>query len=218
MNAGQVIENRMTVESLTLKAVQMVAPQQYLGRLQLQLNPIGDGIVLSRAISLFMQTDTTGSITSCSRALQNPIDSARGIYSETCTDFAAKGWSSKQTCLQDGRWHRVYSTNASGGVAFGTLNDLTNHIDGGAEARIGVPPGTLGFSGFSDLCSSTARMSAKLVCLTHFRAGVPDWASESLSEPSALSYYTNGHLLLGGNATTGSANIVTLPMHWWIKY
>jgi hypothetical protein len=55
-----------------------------------------------------------------------------GLYSETCTDFAARGWASLFDCQHDGRWHKVYDrTTGAGAIA-----DIRTHVDAGASLRV----------------------------------------------------------------------------------
>lgn len=52
-------------------------------------------------------------------------------YVSDCNQFTVNGWSSKQECLTDGRWHVVQSTS---GIANA---DLKNAVNAGADIRIG---------------------------------------------------------------------------------
>ncbi len=55
-----------------------------------------------------------------------------GLYSETCTDFATRGWASESDCLHDGRWHQVYDRNTGAG----SVAAIRTHVDAGASLRV----------------------------------------------------------------------------------
>lgn len=54
-----------------------------------------------------------------------------GLYSETCTDFSARGWATQDDCLHDGRWHKVYDQTGTGSIA-----DVKTHALAGASFRV----------------------------------------------------------------------------------
>ena len=55
-----------------------------------------------------------------------------GLYSETCTDFASRGWASSSDCLHDGRWHLAYDRATGAGSVAG----VRAHIEEGASVRV----------------------------------------------------------------------------------
>ncbi len=94
-----------------------------------QVTPNPDGSVLERLEALQQSV----------AALQLGGGGAAGTYSETCTDFAALGWASREACLRDGRWHRLGDFTA--GVAINATDWalLRSLVGAGAQFKLRWP-------------------------------------------------------------------------------
>jgi hypothetical protein len=71
-------------------------------------------------------------------ALGSTSDTAkRQVYSLDCTDFAQRGWSSRQECLQDGRWHKIGAWDAGAGkVTSAEVTLIRALANAGAEFKV----------------------------------------------------------------------------------
>lgn len=62
-------------------------------------------------------------------------DSESGCYSLTCNTWDSSGFSSKDDCLKDGRWHLVYQNDEDGNALGGSLEALKAYAMMGAEVK-----------------------------------------------------------------------------------
>ncbi|HPI40612.1 MAG TPA: prepilin-type N-terminal cleavage/methylation domain-containing protein [Pseudobdellovibrionaceae bacterium] len=216
---GQLFENFIKIENLDLVVDNLFGSGRYLGSIVIKMKAnTGYNLFFTRKVPLMISTDSTSKVSNCSTSFKNTLGARMGSFSETCTDFASTGWSSKNSCLQDGRWHMVFSHNAAGAPTFGTENDLVSHIDAGAAVRIGLPPGTFGLDGFYQLCETTTRQGTKLVCLWGPRPEVPNWAISQIGPYKAGAAFTNGELYWSGKPDAPTGPDVNTKLNWLIKY
>ncbi len=217
LKAGKRYQNVVKVKSLELIVENSVGAGRYLGAIAISLEG-GSGYSknFNRTVPIHLATDSLGSIVSCSRMSQPTQGTVVGVWSETCVDFASKGWPSKDACLKDGRWHRVYSNTIAGAVSFGALSNLATAIQEGAQVKVRVADGSLGFTNSYDMCASMSGHEAvpgALACLVGSRPGIPNWALKNAGNPQAVVYYTNGKLVYAAPDAH-----VYLGLHWYIRY
>lgn len=74
----------------------------------------------------------------CAPFSTDPLDRP---YSEDCLDFGAVGFSSREACLRDGRWHRFGSYQGGVAIPDTEYNLLHSLIGSGADVRLTVPNG-----------------------------------------------------------------------------
>lgn len=174
----------------------------------------GYGLHFSRSIPLQIATDNNKKIESCSRITDNPQGTTVGIWSDNCSDFAAKGWASKDSCVKDGRWHHVYTNDDNGIGKSEDFEKIVDYIHQGAVVRVGIPPETgLGHDALSELCVSTARQYGKLVCLGGARGGVPDWHKPEVSGVGGVVFFSDGRLVYNY-----PSSVVRVSMKWYVKF
>ncbi len=222
LGAGDIIkpgtkyQNVLEVQSISLKAENVIGPHRYLGSLNLTLKGnTGYGLYFNRSIPLQIATDMAGKITDCSRAAEVVHGTTQGVWSETCDDFAAKGWPAKDSCLKDGRWHKVYSHTSTGTPTYGSMSALIKDIDEGADVKVSIPAG--GFVGTADAhserCVSTIRDNGMLLCLGSARLGVTDWVTPVSDATGGVVYYSTGRLIYHAPST-----VVNVPLNWHVKF
>lgn len=216
VQVGRAYQNSLTVESLSLNVSHMLGANRYLGYLALSAkSKSGTGIVFNRQVPIHISTDTAGRLVSCSRMSEPTQGTSQGVYSRTCLDFAAKGWPSKEACLQDGRWHLVYGNGAGGGTNFGRIKDLEDAIEEGAEIKA-----LYNNKKNSEICQSVYRSdigSRPIYCLGGVR-----FAGEAIPylKSSAARVGTNGSIYC---QPLDSPNVnecpgVTSAVDWLVKY
>lgn len=66
-------------------------------------------------------------------------DASNREYSEKCDNYSSIGFASKDACLEDGRWHVVFETNAQGGVVYGSVDLVEAHMVAGADFKVVAP-------------------------------------------------------------------------------
>lgn len=210
----------MNLTNFELWTTQLIAPNRYLGMIRMGFTPASNGgIGLFRELPIFIErTGTT--LTSCSRVLSSPYDNLNnGVYSKDCNDYLTKGWGSKKSCIEDGRWHLVYK-NSSTGVrdpAYGTLAELRNHIEEGATVRVSWQFGAI--SAVSEICASTAFNAGKLVCIPPSRIGIATWVPVAISTPiGGVAMLSSGEIIFGADFDSGSPSGAQMPMEWFIRY
>lgn len=215
---GQKYQSTLEISSIKLYVETKVGTNRFIGAVRVTYKG-ASGMVshFSRSTSLFIDTDAASKIVGCSRNFASSLPSI-GLYSKDCTDYATKGWGSKDQCLQDGKWHLVYSSTAAGVASFGVLNDLVTHVDAGASVKVMHPPGTLGLRAVGDTCAATTYVISDgiFLCIPSFRFGVPSFPAKT-GEPQTGLYYSDGVIVLMNNSTTEAFRF-NAPMDWFIKY
>lgn len=216
VQGGKAYQNSLNVESIELFASHMLGANRYLGYLALTARAkSGNGIVFNRQVPIHFATDISGKIVSCSRMSEPTQGTVQGIYSRSCLDFASTGWPSKQACMQDGRWHVVYSNGAGGGTAFGALAELENAIGEGAEIKV-----LYNGKKNSEVCQSVYRSDVgarPIYCLSGTRfAG----ETEPYLKPSSVRLGTNGsvYCLALENPNANECAGATSAMDWLVRY
>lgn len=216
LKAGTKYQNVLKVESISLNAEHSLGARRYLGSVKLSLKGnTGYNLYFNRSVPLQIATDTTGNITACARAAEVVHGTTQGVWSDTCNDFAAKGWPTKDACIKDGRWHRLYSHNSNGIPTFGTMNGLVNYINEGAEVKIGIPAGSFlaTADGYFEKCTSTIRDNGKLLCLGTARMGVPDWDTPIIRGVFGVVFFSTGLLVYDAPSTS-----VRVSLDWYVKF
>lgn len=216
ISAGKKYQNVLQVESISLSADNLIGPNRYLGSVKMALKGnTGYSLYFNRNIPLQIATDAAGNISACSRASEVVHGTTVGVWSDTCADFASKGWPSKDACLKDGRWHMAYSHTATGAPTYGTLNGLIALIEQGPEVKVRLPAGGFapGIDGFYESCVSTIRNAGKLACLSSSREGIPDWNTPIMKGISGVVYFSTGQLVY-----REPSDSVKVPMQWWVKF
>lgn len=156
-------------------------------------------------------------------------------YVSDCTAYAANGWSSKNECLYDGRWHKVQS-NDSGGAK--PNSDLYSAVAAGASIKVVIPSNNylpLGQAAcgniFTDFnghigCQDTARYSGGTSDATlqgsnvsEKNIGVAVYKTSGLvtcvgfGTPYDSYGWTNTYMNAGGCGPS-----VQVPIDWYVKY
>lgn len=172
----------------------------------------GYSLYFNRHVPIQIATDSSRKIIACSRVTDSPQGTTIGVWSDTCSDFAAKGWASKDDCLKDGRWHHVYTNDKDGKGDSDDFQRIADYIHQGAIVRVGVPP-QLGHDALSEICTSTARQYDKLVCLGAARGGVPDWMTPKVSATGGVVFFSDGRLVYDY-----PSSFVRVDMKWYVKF
>lgn len=124
-----------------------------------------------------VSADAKGSVLERLEALQKSFDD--GIkpkpiaFSETCADWAALGWLSREACLRDGKWHRF--GNFTQKVAMPDFATLQTLADDGADLRVqytGSNRAVVNISRVIRACNSPNRL-----CLYGVREYGTGWAT-----------------------------------------
>jgi hypothetical protein len=217
--AAQTKWDQMKISKISLKSTSRVTPRNYLGEVQIELEALNGGIPLVRKLSLFIATDPTDKIVACGREVNGLATNSTGQYSPNCADFAAAGWLTKMACMQDGRSHLVLRHDSNGGVLEGSVDDLSTHIETGAEVRVSIDSSFIpGARSFYDLCVSTARVGGKVACMTAPRSGVPDWSTPVASKITSHVFFSNGEMMTEAEFNNPAPTKYRVPMNWYISY
>lgn len=149
-------------------------------------------------------------------------------YSERCDNYSAIGFSSKDACLKDGRWHVVFETNAQGAVTYGSVDILEGHMLAGADFKVVAPNQRLFLNGSSlglmanmnEKCQQIYRSqsgSRPIYCLSPLR-----FAGEAAGQTAhgSARYGTDGRVLCNGISNPGSNGCLTDPvaLKFLVKY
>jgi type II secretory pathway pseudopilin PulG len=229
---GRTIQNTLAITDFKMIMENSIGPNRYIGYLSITFKAnTGYNAYFTRKIALNVSTDSSSKIASCSRSLQPSIGPSQGVFSENCTDFAAKGWASKDQCLQDGRWHIVYSNDASGNSSFGSTNDIDANVQKGASLKVSIKPGFAGWDASYYSCIEYGRYTG---ANNPTHAGLCIIGPSTGSEPLGAGYYnletkisplvgktflTTGVVFLQSTYNTASDPLGTkIPMDWWIRY
>lgn len=223
VGTGKKYQNVLQVDSISLNVENMIGPNRYLGSVKLSLKGnTGYNLYFNRSIPLHIATDMTGKITACGRAAEVAHGTTQGVWSETCADFAAKGWPSKDACLKDGRWHKVFENSAGGGVIFGSRIAVRDLVREGAQVGVSVGVPNPYFGASFDLCASIVvsnDTTSNLECLTHVRSGGGDWdTSTAGASRDNAGYFSDGTVVIrneGPPATTGKFKV---PLVWRARF
>ncbi len=214
ISPGMKYQNVLEVTSITLNIDNTLGAGRYLGSVRIALKGnTGYNLNFNRSIPLQIATDPGGKITACSRASEVVHGTTQGAWSDTCTDFAAKGWPSKDACLKDGRWHLVFQNTSTGAITRGSLSEMEGFSSQGAIFRIQAPPGSYGFGANHELCQSFAVHGSDMVCIGGARTGVPDWTQKTIGSVSAAVWFSNGKLVIEAPNTH-----VYVGMDWYAKF
>lgn len=205
----------LTVKSLSLQVQQSLGPNRYIGSLNAEfISTTKASNRFFREIPMFISTTTTGQIERCGKYSQPAYGTNIGIYSITCDDFATRGWSSKDQCLQDGRWHLVYSHTSAGATTFGSKANLIDHLRNGANVKAGFTPGTFGFLGGYEVCTAIVADggSGHIGCMGTPRRGINPFNPPTITNEQNAVYFSTGLVSIagGGNANGG--------LSWYIQY
>ncbi len=223
-------KGNLTLNTIELWATQLLAPTRYLGEIRMRFIPDAGGVELVRSLPIFIQVSGTN-LSSCSRVLMSPNDNmTNGIYSQDCDNFASTGWGTKSACIEDGRWHRVYSHSNTGAATYGTLATLTSHAARGASIKVQSTTAMSGLSLYYANCEDFGTYLGVGLCRTPSVNGIPTWGAGST--PTSVSvlassqfWFTSGILLYSKDDPSPSApyapvapQTVNIPMDWYIKY
>lgn len=134
-------------------------------------------------------------------------------YSKDCNNWETLGWETKNTCIQDGRWHLVFKNNSSGSAIMGTVNDLELHIQSGASIKV------IHQSANGD-CQQAYRStlgSRPIYCLTslRFSGEAPPFITNSSAR-----YGTDGSAwcnAIGAPNSNGCTGLF-LDYDWYVRY
>lgn len=155
------------------------------------------------------------------------VQAQAGSYSMKCDDYSAAGFSSKDACLKDGRWHVVYENEGSS-VTYGSVEVLNSHMVAGADVKVIALNQRLSINGspssiyinLNEKCQQVYRSqsgSRPIYCLSPLRfAGE---ANAEISHGSAR-YGTDGRVFCNGISYPGSNGCAADPIaaKWLIKY
>lgn len=216
ISAGKKYQNVLQVESISLSVDNSLGANRYLGSVKLNLKGnTGYNLYFNRSIPLQIATDSARNITACSRASEVVHGTTQGVWSDNCSDFAAKGWPSKEACMKDGRWHLVYSHSATGAATYGTLSSLIQLIEQGPEVKVAIPAGAWApnIDGHYEHCISTIRLDTKLACLTTAREAIPDWNTPVIKGVPGVVYFSTGMLVY-----REPSDKVNVPLSWYVKF
>lgn len=144
-------------------------------------------------------------------------------YSETCNDYLALQYPSKEQCLRDGRWHLVFENSQGGAAVFGSLADLQVHLVAGAEFKVVVPNIMGEGRSGNERCQQMYKAQLKsnvYYCLTAARfAGEETGVHGSARYGTDGSLYCNSHMMMSGLApTTSLCGGLTLGYKWYVRY
>ncbi len=144
----------------------------------------------------------------------NGGQSSTPAYSPTCTDWQTMAWGTREQCLQDGRWHRVFRNDSAGVVVEGLLTDLAAYINQAVDVKV-VTAG-----GGSETCSASYRGgggTGPIYCLVvaRFAGEVAPYISTGSSR-----YGTNGQITCQtvGDPPGAGAACATADISWYIRY
>jgi hypothetical protein len=142
------------------------------------------------------------------------------VYSETCADWATKGWSSKGDCLHDGRWHRVLSNSPLGAATFGSVADVAAHIRDGSDVRVYAHT-----ADFSIFCNDVSLALGMVVCSDPLHHGVWDIAADTGHHLGSSVLYSDGRIIYAYTADAYTKNLrlsssllARVAMDWFIRY
>ncbi len=149
---------------------------------------------------------------------------ARPTYSKRCDDFAAKGWSGLDDCLQDGRWHEVLAVS-NGNPTFGTVAGLKLHVHAGADVKVTVDEEATSWP-LSIQCLNVSQSDgnpAELQCGNMRRDDGATVESNNVSfewNTFGTSGWVNftPYPLNGGGWKTGGSYRVAWTFHWFVRY
>lgn len=220
-------QNVNTIQGISLvvnKAVNQMAGV-YWGSVIVNIK--GTKLDLKREIPVSMTVDAGGKIIACGRVVIPTQVSVKGSWSSNCTDFLTQGWQSMSDCLRDGRWHLAYSNDANGNATYGSVNDLKNHVNNGAEVRVAIRGAN--FTTNYDTCSSVSGVttSSFLVCMTPSRSGVPNWPAHQISTAAGVAYFTDGSVSIPTptfpappqmDSSNGTYTTFQMAMDWFVKF
>lgn len=225
---GQSYQNTLLLTDFKLVIENTAGPNRFLGNLVLTFKAsTGYNAYFSRKVPLSITTDSSNKINSCSRSLQPSMGPVQGIFSVDCSDFSAKGWASKNQCLQDGKWHKVFVNDSAGNATFGSVDDLDSHVNQGAAVRIGIVKGFVGWDSSYSLCNEYGRYSGGNnpthagFCMVGSSTGseAPFNLEDKISKLAGKTALTTGVVFLESTYSSPSNPFgARIPFEWWIKY
>lgn len=140
-------------------------------------------------------------------------------YSEKCDDYAAKGFASKDECLQDGGWHIVDPTDP---------NEIERHVFAGADVKVIIPNQYLYSNGVrlaqtmtgNEECQQIYRSqsgSRPFYCLTTVRF---QGEANGQTNHGSVRYGTDGSIFCNGLSNPGSngCTVDRMTFKWYIRY
>ncbi|HEY1079863.1 MAG TPA: hypothetical protein VGE46_07190 [Bdellovibrio sp.] len=158
------------------------------------------------------------------------VQAQAGSYSMKCDDYSAAGFSSKDACLKDGRWHVVYENSNTGAATYGSVDILNGHMAAGADVKVIAVNQQLYLNGsplginhnVNEKCQQVYRSnsgSRPIYCLSPVRFGGED--PSTISHGSAR-YGTDGKVFCNAFKTSsGASNGCTMDpvaLKWLVKY
>ncbi|QQR68234.1 MAG: hypothetical protein IPI58_05070 [Alphaproteobacteria bacterium] len=93
-------------------------------------------------------------------------------YSLTCEDWKDSGFSSKDACIKDGRWHLVYINDDNGKTTFGSLKEFKSYTDQGADVK------NNDYNGDSHICQTVVWKGNLVHCLDGVRVQGEVWRND----------------------------------------
>lgn len=131
LKAGASYQNVLKVESISLNAEHSLGARRYLGSVKLSLKGnTGYNLYFNRSVPLQIATDASGTITACARASEVVHGTTQGVWSDTCNDFAAKGW---PTPTKDGP-PRMPASKVAGGIFYTPITPMAFRHSGPSTA------------------------------------------------------------------------------------
>lgn len=157
------------------------------------------------------------------------LQAQAGSYSMKCEDFAAAGFSSKDACVKDGRWHVVYENDTASRAVYGSVAALYDHVVAGADVKViavnqqlYLNGSALGiFANINEKCQQVYRSNLgarPIYCLSPVRFSNED--INSVSHGSAR-YGSDGRVVCNAMKSTPGGNACTtdpVALKWLVKY
>lgn len=138
---GQPVANNLILDKVQYELTASLGDRRYSGKMYLSIKSsegLLGGNYFIRSVPFHITLDAASDqLVSCGKgtlATNLATGVILGSYSQSCSDFVAKGWPNKRSCITDGRWHLLQTTTASSSNANA---DLDTAITKGADIMIG---------------------------------------------------------------------------------
>lgn len=212
---NQYAQGLVKISKTELSIDYFIGVNKYVGSLIITMNAdTGKLTTLSRAINLILRTDGSGNIKTCSRVNAHSVDSFEpGDFSVTCYDFLAKGWSSRDDCLKDGRWHLVYSIDNNGDTLIGSSGEFLSYIRAGAVAKVGVKEDSVDKYELCQVINRNLSKQDELSCITSTRTNENKWigSTRRVRGIDGVVYMNDGNSYTRTETKKNATN-------WYIKF
>ena len=185
---------------------------------------VGGSVLSSLPLGGYPVVVAQQSLLATEASLQSLVTSiaTTGLYSETCSDFATRGWASESDCLHDGRWHRVYASNPT----LGSTTALREHVSAGADVRVvtNVNPTAWECQGISFMDRNWGDSTSKVVCHSGGTSHPgPHNQTTSGSYRSHYDLWSDGRIYTTQSTGTGGLSTGTwfssgVVGKWYIRY